>query len=156
MKAFQRNFCYFCWYKRGLRTQTIIKKLCRYKEIVNVEVSYIFTCLYILGCLEIFSKNFLCVIFLGAKEGNHIHDYSSKENSPLPRSLYGVVFTAFCPSSTYATRMSTLKVLKRWAKQIYFCNTSAEHMVLGGFLCVISDIHHKILVLGVTWHVIRY
>jgi len=37
---------------------------------------------------------------LGAKEGNHMHDYYSKGNSPVPRSLYGVVFTAFCTSST--------------------------------------------------------
>jgi hypothetical protein len=28
----------------------------------------------------------------------------------MPRSLYGVIFTAFCLSSTYATRMSTLNV----------------------------------------------
>ena len=42
MKAFRRNFCYCCSYKHGLRTQTVIWKMYRYKEILNMEVSYIF------------------------------------------------------------------------------------------------------------------
>jgi hypothetical protein len=58
----------------------------------------IFICLYILGCLEIFSKNFLGLMFAGLTEVTHIHDYSPKGNFPLLRSLYVVVFTAFCSS----------------------------------------------------------